>query len=104
MRAHEALLSWLVLICISPAVAQEPAPDKAPQKAPPMGVSTGVAHAPVKDAQSRPITAGGFVDGAPVIYTDITKSAGLEKFHHRSGTPEKKSIIETPGSGVALVD
>jgi hypothetical protein len=69
-----------------------------------MGVSTGVAHAPRKDAQSRPITAGGFVDGAPVVFADITKAAGLDKFHHRSGTPEKKSIIETPGSGVALLD
>jgi hypothetical protein len=69
-----------------------------------MGVSTGVAHAPRKDAQSRPITAGGFVDGAPVVFADITKAAGLDKFRHRSGTPEKKSILETPGSGVALLD
>ncbi len=68
------------------------------------GVATGVAHAAQKDAQSRPITAGGFVDGAPVVFTDITKQAGLDKFRHRSGTPEKKSIIETPGSGVALLD
>jgi hypothetical protein len=68
------------------------------------GVSTGVAHAAQKDAQSRPITAGGFVDGAPVVFTDITKQAGLDKFRHRSGTPEKKSIIETPGSGVAVID
>ena len=104
MRMRGASLSWFVLVCIFSAVAQEPAPDKAPQQAPSMGVSTGVAHAPVKDAQSRPITAGGFVDGAPVVYTDITKTAGLDKFHHRSGTPEKKSIIETPGSGVALLD
>jgi len=69
-----------------------------------MGVSTGVAHAPRKDAQSRPITAGGFVDGAPIVFADITNAAGLDKFRHRSGTPEKKSIIETPGSGVALLD
>src|SRR5882672_1618789 len=31
----------------------------------PMGVSTGVAPAPMKDDQSRPITAGSFVDGGP---------------------------------------
>ena len=104
MRTQGLSLSWFVLVCIFAAVAQEPAPDKAPQQAPPMGVSTGVAHAPVRDAQSRPITAGGFVDGAPVVFTDITKSSGLDKFDHRSGTPEKKSIIETPGSGVALLD
>lgn len=85
--------------------AQEPASSKPSQQTSPMGgVSTGAAHTAVKDAQSRPITAGGFVDGAPVVFTDITKGSGLDKFHHRSGSPEKKIIIETPGSGVALLD
>ena len=69
-----------------------------------MGVTTGAAHPAVKDSQSRPITAGGFVDGAPVIFADITHPAGLDKFHHQSGTHEKSSIIEAPGSGVALLD
>jgi hypothetical protein len=69
-----------------------------------MGVSTGAAHAPIKDAQSRPITAGGFADNAPLVYEDITKQAGLDIFHHRSGTLEKRTIIEAPGSGVALLD
>lgn len=68
------------------------------------GMATGGIHAPVKDALSRPITAGGFLDGAPVVFTDIAKESGLEKFHHRSGTPEKSTIIEAPGSGVALLD
>jgi len=68
------------------------------------GTSTGGAHAPVKDALSRPITAGGFVDGAPVVFSDITHAAGLDKFHHKSGTPDKGTILETPGSGVALLD
>jgi len=68
------------------------------------GVSTGAAHAPVKDSQSRPITAGGFVDGAPVVFVDIAKQTGLAKFRHRSGSPEKDTIIETPGSGVGLLD
>ena len=69
-----------------------------------MGVATGGAHPAVKDSLSRPITAGGFVDGATVVFSDITKQAGLEKFLHRSGTPEKKTILETIGSGVALID
>jgi hypothetical protein len=100
------LFSLLIALgCILPARAQEDVPEKTkPQQAPMGGVSTGVAHAAQKDAQSRPITAGGFVDGAPVVFTDITKQAGLDKFRHRSGTPEKRSIIETPGSGVALID
>ena len=67
-------------------------------------MSTGSAHAPVKDTLSRPITAGGFVDGAPVIFIDVTHTAGIDRFHHRSGGPEKRTILETPGSGVALLD
>ncbi|HVI10855.1 MAG TPA: VCBS repeat-containing protein, partial [Candidatus Binatia bacterium] len=67
-------------------------------------MSTGEAHAPVKDALHRPITAGGFVDGAPVVFEDVTHAAGLDKFHHKSGTAEKNTILETPGSGVALLD
>ncbi|MBS1866134.1 MAG: CRTAC1 family protein [Acidobacteria bacterium] len=58
----------------------------------------------MKDAKSRPITAGGFVDGAPVVFVDIAKQAGLTKFKYKSGSPEKATIIETPGSGVALLD
>jgi hypothetical protein len=68
------------------------------------GVSTGAAHAPIKDALSRPITAGGFVDGAPVVFVDDTHRTGLDRFHHVSGNPAKSTILETPGSGVALLD
>src|SRR6266852_1823749 len=57
------------------------------------GMSTGIAHAPVKDALSRPITAGGFVDGAPVIFSDITHAAGLDKFQYQSGTRDKSTIL-----------
>jgi enediyne biosynthesis protein E4 len=85
------------------ASSQEPE-ERKPQKQESTGVATGTPHAPVKDAMSRPITAGGFVDGAPIVFADITKQAGLDKFHHRSGTPEKATILETPGSGVALLD
>jgi enediyne biosynthesis protein E4 len=73
-------------------------------QAPTAGEATGPAHAAVKDAQHRPITAGGFLDNAPVVFADITRSAGLDKFHHLSGTPEKTTILEAPGSGVALLD
>jgi hypothetical protein len=67
-------------------------------------MATGGAHAPIRDALSRPITAGGFVDGAPIVFLDVTRQAGLDIFHHRSGTPEKTTILEAPGSGVALID
>ncbi len=88
----------LVLFSAPAAFEQQPAPTK------PSGMSTGGAHAPVKDAKSRPITAGGFVDGAPIVFLDITHQAGLDKFHHRSGSPEKSTILDAPGSGVALLD
>src|SRR6266849_3055994 len=96
------LLFMPVLFALRGA-AQEPE-DRKPQKPESMGVATGTPHAPVKDALSRPITAGGFVDNAPVVFTDVTKQAGLDKFRHRSGTAKKESIIETLGSGVALLD
>ncbi|MGC1483614.1 MAG: CRTAC1 family protein [Candidatus Acidiferrum sp.] len=82
---------------------QQPS-EQAKQGASGMGVATGGAHPAVKDSLSRPITAGGFVDGATVVFSDITKQAGLDKFLHRSGTPEKTTILETIGSGVALLD
>jgi len=64
----------------------------------------GPAHSAVRDAHSRPITTGGFVDGAPVVFFGITAQSGLDKFLHHSGTADKATILETPGSGVALLD
>ena len=68
------------------------------------GSSTAGVFAPVKDARKRPITAGGFVDGAPVVFEDRTTGSGLEAFRHRSGSPEKTTILEAPSGGVALLD
>jgi hypothetical protein len=93
-----------VTLLLCSGLAQQNPGEKEPVRSQQSGMSTGAAHAPVKDALSRPITAGGFVDGAPVIFIDVTHAAGLDIFHHRSGTPEKKTILETPGSGVALLD
>jgi hypothetical protein len=86
------------------STGQQPANPPTKQAASGMGVATGGAHPAVKDSLSRPITAGGFVDGATVVFSDITKQAGLEKFLHRSGTEAKITILETIGSGVALID
>ena len=69
-----------------------------------MGTSTGGVFAPVHDAENRPITAGGFVDSGPIVFQDISKQAGLTVWRHKMGSPEKKYILETPGSGVALLD
>jgi hypothetical protein len=98
------LVLWSIFVLSGASAAQDISTGDSTQTAPPIGVATGPAHAPVRDSQHRPITAGGFVDGAPVVFIDITKETGLNKFHHRSGTPGKTSIIEAPGSGVALLD
>ena len=108
MRRNVHRLGSLALVFISawlwPGAATQEPEDRKAEKPKPTGVATGAPHAPVKDAMSRPITAGGFVDDAPIVFIDITKQAGLDKFRHRSGTPEKATILETPGSGVALFD
>jgi hypothetical protein len=91
-----------VLLFLS-GLAQEPDERKS-QRPEPTGVATGTPHAAVKDAKSRPITAGGFVEGAPVVFIDVSKQAGLDRFQHRSGSHKNETILETPGSGVALLD
>lgn len=105
--SRKALILLATAILLSAATfAQNPEPKQPqqPEQNPTSGVSTGAAHAPVKDSKLRPITAGGFVDSAPVVFIDIAKQAGLTKFKHKSGSAEKTTIIETPGSGVALLD
>ena len=68
------------------------------------GSATGGAFAPILDSEKRPITAGGFVKEGPIIFQDVSQKAGLTTWHHTMGTPQKNYIIETTGSGVALVD
>jgi hypothetical protein len=58
----------------------------------------------VLDEEKRPITAGGFVDVGPVVYQDTTEAAGLTHWRHVMGPPKKTFILETVGSGVALLD
>ncbi|MBS1803568.1 MAG: CRTAC1 family protein [Acidobacteria bacterium] len=68
------------------------------------GISSGVQSAPQYDAEKRPITAGGFVDSGPVVFQDVTKTAGLSGWIHKMGVPQKQFIVETNGSGVCLID
>jgi len=97
------LKSCLLFFALSPSsFAQEAKPSAPPQSQ--SSVSTGAAYAPVLDANKRPITAGGFVDTGPIVFQDIAEKAGLAAWHHVMGTPEKKFILETVGSGVALLD
>src|ERR1700684_1661964 len=96
------------------AEGQSQSPDPAGQatdggtSAPKGGVQGGAAtagvFAPVLDSERRPITAGGFVKTAPILFVDIADKAGLGGWKHTMGTPAKDYIIETTGSGVALLD
>ncbi len=90
-----------LLTVVTSGFAQQPLPE--PQQKP-AGVSTGGVYAPVRDAMMRPITAGGFVDGAPVVFEDATKAAGLAGFRNRTGTEKKEFILELAGAGLAIFD
>jgi len=68
------------------------------------GMSTAGAQAAVLDSENRPITAGGFVDNGPIVFQDVAQKSGLTTWRHVMGTPQKKYILETVGSGVGLLD
>ena len=98
-------LSLCILALTATSVSQtaaDPQQEAAPQT--PGVVSTGGAHAAVLDAEKRPITAGGFVKDGPVIFEDVAEKSGLARWRHVMGTPERSFILETVGSGVALLD
>jgi hypothetical protein len=65
-----------------------------PSAAPPQAM-----RAPTLDAPPAPGDAA-----AGVRFVDRTEASGLSAFQHRSGTPEKRYIVETTGSGLALWD
>jgi enediyne biosynthesis protein E4 len=96
---------WLLLVLLAAIAAAQEKTEPAQTPTPTPGVvSTGGAHAAVLDSEKRPITAGGFVDSGPAIFQDISEKAGLTRWRHVMGTPEDTFIIETVGSGVALLD
>src|SRR5882672_6635985 len=99
-----ARVAMAFLLCL-PVLSQSPSPTSQNEKPAPMGgSSTGGAHAAVLDAEHRPITAGGFVKSGPIIFKDIATQSGLARWTHRMGTPSKDLILESIGSGVALLD
>ena len=57
-----------------------------------------------RDAQHRPVTAGGTVKAGPIVFDDVAAKAGLASWHNVTGGAEKKLIIEAKGSGVCLLD
>lgn len=106
---HTVLVAFLPLLLASALSAQSaPAATQTThaegQAEGGMTVNTGGAHAAVLDAERRPITAGGFVKEGPVYFQDIAHKAGLTAWTHKMGAPDKALILETVGSGVALLD
>jgi hypothetical protein len=98
-----------VISLISAVVPSFPARPQPQQSGKPVetqqgSVSTAGAHPAVLDSENRPITAGGFVDTGPIVFQDVAEQAGLTKWRHVMGTPQKTFIIETVGSGVGLLD
>src|SRR2546425_762315 len=109
MKTSQHPLLYLIvtaLLLLSPLSwgQQAAQPPPRPQQPPAGGAAPRGVYAPVRDAQKRPITAGGFVDGAPVVFKDVTKQAGLAGWSNRTGTPAKTTILEVATGGVALFD
>jgi enediyne biosynthesis protein E4 len=77
--------------------AQTPAKKPEPQQG--MGVSTGT---PVNYSSRR--TVGVTDPKAPIVYEDVTDKTAMANFKHRSGSPQKNYIFETPSGGVAILD
>ena len=65
----------------------------------PGGASTGT---PATYTSRRTV---GITDpNAPVVFEDVTDKTTLASFRHRSGTPAKDYIFDTPSGGVAIFD
>ncbi len=96
------LFAGLLSASTAPAVqiAGQPPPSTVDQS----GVSTGGITPPVYDAHRQPITAGGFVSSGPEVFKDISKQSGLASWRHSMGSLNKQYIVDTDGSGVALLD
>jgi hypothetical protein len=106
-------LSGSALFVSPKAFLEAQAPDPAGQasyggsghpQGPQGGSATAGVFAPVLDSERRPITAGGFVKQGPVVFAEIAEKAGLTSWRHAMGTPAKNYILESIGSGVALLD
>jgi enediyne biosynthesis protein E4 len=88
----------------SPLESEKTAAQEGAQAPAKGGSVTAGVFPPVFDAKQRPITVGGTVTTGPVVFKDIAKEAGLTTWQHKMGSAEKRTIVETIGSGVALLD
>lgn len=56
------------------------------------------------EIRRTPVTADGFVDTGTPVFQDITDAAGLARWNHTMGAPDKGLICDVNGSGVGLID
>ena len=103
MRIHSVASSAVILLLVLRATGFAQNPEK-PAQGGMGGIASAGVFAPMYDEQHRPITAGGFVEKGTVVFEDATRAAGLSGWRHEMGTPQKKYILETDGSGVGLID
>ena len=104
MHNRDLMCSALLISLSMLAQGQTQQPAQPAQGGMGGGIASAGEFAPVYDEQKRPITAGGFVDKGTVVFEDVTMAAGLSGWRHEMGTPQKKYILETDGSGVGLID
>ena len=94
----------LKVLATDPPVSARQSLNSADAPAPKGGAATRGTFAPVLDSEKRAITRGGFVKNGPIIFKDVAEKAGLTAWSHTMGTPQKDYILESTGSGVALLD
>ncbi len=97
-------MGWVAALAQSPLESGGSKQQEGGQSPAKSGATTGGVFPPMLDAQKRPITAGGFVKTGPVVFQDVAEKAGLTQWHHTMGSPDKRYIVETTGSGVGLID
>jgi hypothetical protein len=99
VRLRPVVLLFLLASFAAAIVVSAQAPPKKAEPQQGMGVSTGT---PVNYSSRR--TVGVTDPKAPVVFEDVTDKTAMANFKHRSGSPQKNYIFETPSGGVAILD
>ena len=104
-HVRRRLCGLLICALFLPAAGRAQSPADLPAPPPPQqGMATGERQRAQFDDQHRPITAGGTVKAGPVVFQNVAAQAGLTAWRNRTGSAEKRVIIEAKGSGVCLLD
>lgn len=99
VRFRPLVLFVLVLSFGGPLFLSAQTPQKKAEPQQGMGVSTGT---PLIYSSRR--TVGVTASKGPIVFEDVTDKTAVGNFKHRSGSPQKDYIFETPSSGVAIFD